>query len=99
LPLLLKELIEVPRADPASEMTGFPRHLTAFLALEVGEWQLAKKLLQQEQEWEKDYYNRKSALPNYSDDKAYARLAKGKAAYSDALIAGIAKAEAALLVT
>ena len=49
LPKLLKDITEMPNADIVLGLTlGFPRQLAGFLALEVGEWSLAKKLLQQE---------------------------------------------------
>ena len=94
--VLLKYLTEIPRADIALGMTlGFPRHLTGFLALEIGEWSLAKNLLQNE--LNSDLLNPGSArVANLFNDKVVARITKDEAAFNDKVAAGIAKAEAAL---
>lgn len=95
LPKLLKNIIEVPRADLALGLTlGIPRQLAGFLALETGEWSLAKKLLQQE-------LDRGFIPPGVmecmkSDSKFIEGVIKTETAFNNGLRAGIAKAEAAL---
>lgn len=99
LPKLLKDITEIPRADIALGLTlGIPRQLAGFLALEIGEWSLAKRLLQQELE--------RGFIPPgvmagvmesmKSDRKFIEGVIKTETAFNNQLRAGIAKAEAAL---
>lgn len=93
LPKLLKDITEIPRADLALGLTlGIPRQLAGFLALEIGEWSLAKKLLQQEL----DTSFLSPAQMKHSDRKFIEGVIKTETAFKNGLRAGIAKAEAAL---
>lgn len=95
LPRLLKNITEIPRADIALGLTlGFPRQLAGFLALETGEWGLAKKLLQQE--LERGFIPPGVMESMKSDRKFIEGVIKTETAFNNGLRAGIAKAEAEL---
>lgn len=95
LPKLLKTIMEVPRADLALGLTlGFPRQLAGFLALEIGEWSLAKKLLQQE--LDRGFIPPGVMKSMQSDRKFIEGVIKTETAFNNGLRAGIAKAEAEL---
>lgn len=95
LPNLLKNLTETPDAHIALGLTlGAPRYLAGFLALETGEWSLAKKLLQQE--LDRGFIPPGLRQHFQSDDKFTAGIAKTETALNSQLSAGITKAEAAL---
>lgn len=95
LAMLLKSITEEPRADIALGLTlGIPRQLAGFLALEIGEWSLAKKLLQQE--LDRGFIPPGVMECMQSDRKFIEGVIKAETAFNNELRAGIAKAEAAL---
>lgn len=95
LPNLLKNITETPNADIALGLTlGVPRYLSGFLALEIGEWSLAKKLLQQE--LDRGFIPSKLKQHFRSDDKFSAGITKAETLMNSRLSAAITKAEAAL---
>lgn len=95
LPRLLKTIIEVPRADLALGLTlGFPRQLAGFLALEIGEWSLAKKLLQQTLDTS---LLTPGLMKSMQSDREFIEgVIKTETVFNNELRTGIAKAEAAL---
>jgi len=95
LPSLLKDLIETPNVHIILGLTlGIPRYLAGFLALEIGEWLLAKKLLQQE--LDRGFIPPRLKQNFQSDDKFSTGITKAETLLNSRLSAVITKAEAAL---